>query len=52
VKEEKYPDVDEDDFSWIPCIVCGGELNQEAEARFRCVNCKQEYIACAEDMKK
>lgn len=35
-----------------PCIFCGGELERIREALFMCKECKQEYIACVDDMEK
>ncbi len=49
---KEFLKVKEDDFNWESCIICGGELTQERKAFFVCVNCKQEYIADEEDMKK
>lgn len=37
---------------WRPCLRCGSELVQEREAFFVCINCKQEYIATKEDMRR
>ena len=37
--------------NWKPCILCGGEIMQVREAFFRCVNCRQDYIADLNDMK-
>ena len=50
-KKKGFYDVQEKD-EWKPCIKCGGELTQERKAFFVCVNCKQEFIADEEDMKK
>jgi len=50
-KKKGFYDVNEKD-EWKPCIKCGGELVQERKAFFVCINCKQEYIANEEDMKK
>ena len=47
-KEKGFYDVSEKD-EWKPCIMCGGELTQERNANFVCVNCGQEYIADEED---
>ncbi len=43
--------IDDNDFDWKPCLRCGGEITQEREAFFRCINCKQEYISTKEDMR-
>lgn len=50
--EKEFYKVQEDDFSWKPCIICDGELTQERKAFFICINCKQEYIADQEDMQR
>lgn len=44
-------EVSEND-SWIPCLMCQGELVQERKAFFVCVNCKQGYIAEEGDMRQ
>ncbi len=47
-----YCTTDEDDFNWKPYPICGCEITQDREAFFRCINCKQEFIDCEEDMKQ
>ena len=49
---KEFYQVQEHDLNWKLCIKCGGELTQERRAFFVCINCKQEYIADEEDMKK
>ncbi len=51
-EDKEFYEVSEDDFNWKSCIICGGELTQKRKAFFVCVNCKQEYIADEEDMKR
>lgn len=49
---KKFHQVQGNDFNWKPCMICGGELTQEREAFFVCINCKSSYIADAKDMKQ
>lgn len=51
-EEEEFFELDEDDFNWKPCVLCGAELTQERKAFFVCINCGQTYIADKEDMRK
>ena len=36
---------------WKPCMFCNGEIMQVRKALFRCIKCKQDYIADEVDMK-
>ncbi len=48
--KNKYLETSEEN-NWKPCMMCGGEITQLREAKFKCSNCNQEYISCEEDMK-
>ena len=50
-KEEEEFLKTEDNVTWKACIFCGGEIVQVRKAFFTCLNCNQEFIADAEDMK-
>ncbi len=50
-KEKGFYETSEND-NWKPCLRCGAELVQERKAFFVCINCKQEYIADEEDLRK
>ena len=49
---KEFLEIKEDDTQWKPCIKCGAEITQIRKAFFQCINCKQEYIADEEDMKR
>ncbi len=51
-EEKQFFETDGDDFNWKPCIKCGAELTQVRKAFFQCIDCKQEYIADEEDMRR
>lgn len=51
-EEKQFFELDEDDFNWKPCPICGAEITQVRKAFFECVNCGKEYIADEEDMRQ
>ncbi len=47
---KEFLKLSEDD-SWIPCMMCGGEVIQIRKARFSCLKCNIEFIADEKDMR-
>lgn len=44
-KEKEFFQIQEDNFQWKPCPLCGAEITQVRKASFQCINCKQNFIA-------
>lgn len=51
-KKKGYYKTSDDDLNWKSCPICGGEITQEREDFFVCINCKQEFISTEEDMRR
>lgn len=49
--KKEYLELNEDD-TWKPCILCGGELTQIRKALFSCMRCNQEFIADEGDIRR
>ncbi len=51
-EEKEFFETKEDDFNWVDCPFCGGEITQFRKAFFECIKCKQGMIADEEDMQR